>query len=261
MPAWIEITGGPSAGTTLWMTRPIMRLGSDAAMDLQIEGIAGHAVTVQFRDRRYFVYRRDPSLVRLAGVPLADDSAKAWRAGQALQLGEQTTLCLRIEGDPAPAAASSGAGQCVGPMSRDAPQSSSERSPTDSSKSAGRSRQMTIVGSFMLVFGAYLFLFQGDGMPPDSVQEQFHHLVEDLLRFSPPEDSRLQSLRPKLQEAYRWEITGCTGSAVQRYKEIRTMLLHRRGVHDRFAAEPFISELERRSQAFVCHRLETLGRR
>ncbi len=247
MSARIEVSAGPQAGTVHWITRPVLRLGCDPQMDLPLDGVAGHAVTLQFRGGQYLVFRRDESCVQLGGAAVDDGQPRPWRDGEVLQLGDHARLRLKIEGEPAPAPAPRE------PAAWGAASALPARSPRPSG-------QTVLLGGLVVLLSAYVFLVPGqDAASREGTNAEFERLIEDLLEYAPPEDIRLQTLRPQLQTAYGLESRGCREEAAGYYQRMRTLLQRPRHQHDRFAGLADIRAMERRLTGFVVQRLQQLS--
>lgn len=103
MPASIAVTSGISKGTTFWIERPVMRIGSDGCdLCLPSADLAAHAVTLEFRGGVYHAHNKTAATFQLNRKPLAAKESGIWQFGQELVLAPDVVLVLTSTGNPAP---------------------------------------------------------------------------------------------------------------------------------------------------------------
>lgn len=104
MPAKITVQSGISAGTTHWIERPVIRIGSDPQSDVCLPSadVAAHALTLEYRDGQYRVYNRCRSNVFVGMRSVETGKAVTWADTDLLQLNDDIELVLDVEEDPTP---------------------------------------------------------------------------------------------------------------------------------------------------------------
>jgi hypothetical protein len=104
MPAVIRAHTGIAAGSTFWIDRPVMRVGSDPQCEICLPTVElpPHVATLEYRDRRYMVYNRGSVVFTLGGAVLAPGGAAPWSADTSLELPGDVRLSLEIDEDPRP---------------------------------------------------------------------------------------------------------------------------------------------------------------
>jgi hypothetical protein len=107
MGARITVQTGIAAGSTLWIERPVVRIGSETSADLSIPSVklAAHAVTVEFRNGLYRVYNRSRDHIFLGGQALASGECAQWLDSDILELLDGIQLSLSVDEDPRPSPA------------------------------------------------------------------------------------------------------------------------------------------------------------
>ncbi len=105
MSANIRVESGISAGTKVWIDRPVLRIGSDPQCDVCLLSaeLAPHAITLEFRDGNYRAYNRSQSPVNIGSTVVQPGANAVWQADDTLQLPGDLRLALEIDGDPRPA--------------------------------------------------------------------------------------------------------------------------------------------------------------
>ncbi len=104
MPAKVTVQSGISAGTTHWIERPVVRIGSDPQSDVCLPSadVAAHALTLEYRDGQYRVYNRSRSKVFVGMQAVEPGQARAWSDMDILQLNDDIELVLDVDDDPTP---------------------------------------------------------------------------------------------------------------------------------------------------------------
>lgn len=103
MSASIAVTSGISKGTTFWIERPVMRIGSDGCdLCLPSADLAAHAITLEYRGGVYHAHNKTSATFQLNRQPLAGKQSGIWKFGQELILAPDVVLVLTASGDPAP---------------------------------------------------------------------------------------------------------------------------------------------------------------
>lgn len=105
MAARICIHSGIASGTTFWIERPVVRIGSDPSSDLCIPSsdVSSHALTVEYREGQYRVHNRSQSDLFVGGRVIEPHASRHWRESDLLELPDGVQLALELEGDGVPA--------------------------------------------------------------------------------------------------------------------------------------------------------------
>lgn len=260
MPARLVIKSGVVAGKEYPIQDEVLRIGSDSICELSLPdpGLAGHAVTLEFRDGSYFVHNRSDKLIRLNGQPLAVRAFRSWGVGQDLQLTEQLVLRLTIDGNAAPMKAQAPAPvrDARTPIQADTLQSPSPQSATGGSKNTGS--YAIIIVSCLLLAGYFMYYDSGDG-PVDkapqgkSPQQEFQELDEELSQDKRDSKAGPDSIRFLLKEARIAQLRGQRSRARDKYGQIQQALLTRRNSDGSFARD-----LDERTWNFVLRQIRSL---
>lgn len=104
MPAKVTIQSGISAGTSYWIERAVVRVGSDPKSDLCLPSanVPSHALTLEFRDGRYRIHNRCQVNVFVGTRVVEPGNAIEWPDTDILQLNNEIELVLDVEEDPSP---------------------------------------------------------------------------------------------------------------------------------------------------------------
>lgn len=104
MSARIIVQSGISAGTSHWIERSVIRIGSDPTMDLTIptSELASHAMTLEFREGVYRVHNRSDKAIHLGGQTIESGSAERWFDTDLIEIPGAVTLALDLGDDPSP---------------------------------------------------------------------------------------------------------------------------------------------------------------
>lgn len=259
MGARILVQSGIASGTTHWIERNVVRVGSDPGMDLTLpcDELDKHALTLEYRDGVYRVHNRCSVQVYLGGRTVAPGQSDQWYDTDLLELPGLVQLAMEVEDDPAPAPAPwvsparSSAAVAEEAVDMDAsaaaptpdrPVSSGSQRRQDSPRSpqaSSSSSTMLQVGVIVAcVLGCVLLLARdrvrrsadsGVSVP------KFEVIVDQALEQADP---ATQSLLRHVQYAESAMIRGNKKAARQRYALVRSILLssHSASVDDQQAS-------------------------
>jgi hypothetical protein len=210
MPASIAVTTGISKGTTFWIERPVMRIGSDGCdLCLPSADLAAHAITLEYRGGVYHAHNKTNATYQLNRQPLASKQSGVWQFGQELVLAPDVVLVLTATGDPAPSARPT-TDNLYFPDEVEAKPAAVNPSNEDeepAAKPPKKIMELTVI-VLCVVAGAFLLLRGQMKKPTQSDQPKvtFQQLVEDLQPKYPRLVHRLQytraaSLRGQTKEA------------------------------------------------------------
>ena len=226
MPASITIQSGVSAGTTFWIERPVIRIGSDPSADICLlaADVAAHAITVEFRDGVYRLHNRSGATVALGSAQLPSEQSSDWVPGNVLNPGGDIELLLAVEQDPAPGPAPAGY-QDQGDKD-DGPVILSDDTATvedEESKAKKRQTNMQIMVIILCVLGSVLMLaFKPNGTTKAKTPAvSFSSLIDTSLES----DTTSRKLVQHLQFAQAAVVRGDLRSAKRRFSEIRDRLV------------------------------------
>jgi hypothetical protein len=245
MSAKILVQSGIAAGTSHWIERNVVRVGSDPGMDLTVpcDVLDKHALTLEYRDGVYRVHNRCTVQVYLGGRTVSPGHSDQWHDTDLLELPGLIQLALEVDGDPAPAPPplfspalvsasldNDGPDESVPASSQSQPSDAPDRAnasgapvgqPTPSSSST-----MLQVGVIVVCVLGCVLLLARDRMrrSADSAVSvpRFDVIVDQAREKS---DSTTQSLLRHVQYAESAMIRGNTKAARQRYASVRSMLL------------------------------------
>jgi hypothetical protein len=104
MSATVRVESGIAAGTSYWIDRPVLRIGSDPQCDicLPTADLAPHALTLEFRGGGYRVYNRSGSPVTIGSTAIQAGANAAWNDAERVVLPGNLQLVLAFDGDPRP---------------------------------------------------------------------------------------------------------------------------------------------------------------
>lgn len=105
MTARICIHSGIASGTTFWIERPVVRIGSEPSSDLCIPSseVSPHALTVEYREGQYRIHNRSQSDLYVGGRVIEPHASRQWRESDLLELAGGVQLALELDDDGAPA--------------------------------------------------------------------------------------------------------------------------------------------------------------
>ncbi len=251
MSAKILVQSGIAAGTSHWIERNVVRVGSDPGMDLTVpcDALDKHALTLEYRDGVYRVHNRCTVQVYLGGRTVSPGHSDQWHDTDLLELPGLIQLALEVDGDPAPAppplfspamvsASMDNDGRDTGPdvtaraSSQSQPSGAPDRANASGapvgqpSPSASSSSTMLQVGVIVVCVLGCVLLLARDRMrrSADSAVSvpRFEVIVDQAREKSDP---ITQSLLRHVQYAESAMIRGNTKVARQRYASVRSMLL------------------------------------
>jgi hypothetical protein len=227
MSASIRIESGIAAGTSYWIDRPVLRIGSDPQCEICVPSaeVAPHAVTLEFRSGSYRAYNRSASPLTLGRIVLQPSAAGVWNDGDLLELPGDLRLSLAIDGDPRPSPRPD-AGLNDGFDDRQtsaADELSSAVTPEAAKAAKSKSLiQMAIIGVCVLGMAGLLMLSKGgeSAAGPTPNRPTFSAIVESSLKKS----DNIRSLVQKLQYAQSFIVRGNTERARTSFTELRDQL-------------------------------------
>jgi hypothetical protein len=207
MSATIRIESGIAAGTSYWIDRPVLRIGSDPQCEICLPSaeLAPHALTLEFRGGAYRAYNRGTAAISIGRTVVQPGAAGAWDEGAMAHLPDDLRLVLEVDGDPRPsprqetrfedgfasdaAADSAEARQAVG-------------APT-TKKSSKTALQLGIIGLCVLAGVGFLFMPRGEDAPVVN-RPTFETLVNSGLK----KDENVRALTQQLQYAQAALVRG-----------------------------------------------------
>jgi hypothetical protein len=232
MPALLRIESGISAGTSYWIDRAVLRLGSDPTCEvcLPTSELAPHAVTLEFRDGGYRLYNRSPVAVSLDGVNVPAGRATAWPAQSSLDLPGAIRLVLDVDGDPRPcpaptdrASANAGDFDLHG-MSRQSESHAPAKRGPPSAKA--RSKILAQLGIIVACMAGCALLLALDGKTDEPAARQI--AFEEIVASVPYNDAAARPLIQRLQFAQTALVRGRGDEARSRFAELRDGLVRLR---------------------------------
>lgn len=225
MSASIRIETGISAGTSYWIDRPVLRIGSDPQCEICLPSaeLAPHALTLEFRAGEYCVYNRGAAPLVVDGATVEAGGKGMWRGDTSLELSGAVRLRLAIDGDPRP---------CPRPESRDERddylENSSISAVVPNSKAddvaKGPSKalvQMGVIG--LCVLGTMAFLMVGRGGEAASQDRPTFESIVATSLASDEAASRADLQR--LQYAQAALVRGHHEHARERFLDLRDRLV------------------------------------
>jgi hypothetical protein len=224
MSARVRIESGIAAGTSYWIDRPVLRVGSDPQCEISVPSaeLAAHALTLEFRSGTYRAYNRSSSPIAVGSSTIQPGAAGVWSDGEALTLPGDVRLVLAFDGDPRPSPR---------PESRmddgfddDQPTSAGEApkavTPEEAQKAKSKSlMQMAIIG-LCVVGGGLLLMSSGSTETPAEDRPSFAQIVESSLK----KDNNIRTLVQKLQYAQSFIVRGNAEQARIQFSELRDQL-------------------------------------
>ena len=243
MPARILIQSGTSLGTSHWIEKNVVRIGSDPISDLVIPSAAvdAHALTVEYRQTGYRVYNRGTGVVLLSGSVLKPNQHADWIDSDLLELQDGVSLALEIDSDPSPSPPPSNSfRELPNPETSDSDQSTAGAKhtatpPTPStgaktSTSASRTAFQLVVTAACLLGCVGLILreqirnrSETAFATPGLVVPPFESVVEQALKA---ESSVPSEVLDKLQMAEAALVRGQVATARSRYQKLYDHLSH-----------------------------------
>jgi len=225
MSATIRIESGISAGTSYWIDRPVLRIGSDPQCEICLPSaeLSPHTLTLEFRGGAYRVYNRGTSAVSIGRAVVQPGGAAAWEEGDTAQLPGGLRLVLEVDGDPRPSPRQET--RVDDPYASDATAESAEARQTTGApttkKSSKTTMQLAIIGICILAGAAFLFMPRGEETPVVN-RPTFKSIVESGLK----KDDNVRALVQQLQYAEAAIVRGHPQLAGILYLRLRDQLLH-----------------------------------
>jgi hypothetical protein len=210
MPASIAVTSGISKGTTFWIERPVLRIGSDGCdLCLPSAELAAHAITLEYRGGVYHAHNKTSATFQLNRQPLAGKQSGIWQFGQELILAPDVVLVLTASGNPAPSPRPTTDALYFpeDAESKPAPVETSNEDAEPAAQPPKRIMELTVI--VLCVIGGALLMLRGQLKKPassDQPKVSFQKLVTELQPNYPHLVHRLQytraaSLRGQDEEA------------------------------------------------------------
>jgi hypothetical protein len=227
MSACIRIESGISAGTSYWIDRPVLRIGSDPQCEISLPTaeLAGHAMTLEFRNGTYRAYNRGTSPLSVGSAVIQSGGNALWQADEAAQLPGGVRLILEVDGDPRPSprpdslAADSilGTGQHA-ELAGD----TVDTAATPQKKSSSTMVQLAVIGFCMLATVAFLTMKRGGGAPAAANRPTFDSIVKNALE---KKNGVQRKVLPRLQFAQSAVVRGNSKLAQERFASLRDQLI------------------------------------
>ena len=247
MPASIRVESGIAAGTSFWIDRPVLRIGSDPQCEICLPSaeLAPHALTLEFRDGSYRAYNRGSSPVTIGAAVVQPGAAGVWREDQRVQLPGDLRLLLEVDGDPRPSPRPESRAEDAyaggnGAALVDAAGAAGEAA---AKKSSGTLVQLGIIG--ICVLGMAALLTMGGGSDADAPERPtFEAIVKETLA---KQDDDSRRLLPRLQYAQAALERGHQELARERFLKLRDQLVrHKESLpaDDRTDTERMLSYVE-----------------
>ncbi|HBE70828.1 MAG TPA: hypothetical protein DDW52_22000 [Planctomycetaceae bacterium] len=103
MGARLIVQSGTASGSTHWIEKKVVRVGSDPACDIVLPDtrVDGHALTIEFCAPNYRVHNRSDQQITIGSMLLSPGEVVHWPDSDLLQL-DDLVLALEIDVDPRP---------------------------------------------------------------------------------------------------------------------------------------------------------------
>jgi hypothetical protein len=230
MSAIIRVETGISAGTTYWIDRPVLRIGSDPNCEicLPTADVAPHALTLEYRDGKYRAYNRSPEPIRIGAAMVQQGATGVWGGDQAVQLPGDLRLVLQVDGDPRPSPRVDSRpddGFALQDGDLLAPGGPKAAGEATAKKSSSTMVQLAIIGACILGMAAFLSM-RGSGGGSAKSNEQlvsFDQIVATSLQAD--KDDAARALLPRLQFAQAALVRGHQELARIRFLKLRDLLI------------------------------------
>lgn len=225
MPATIHIESGISTGTSYWIDRPVLRVGSDPQCEICLPSaeLAPHALTIEFRDGGYRLYNRAQAPVQLGGMSIQPGGLGDLRADQAIELPGGLRLVLKVDGDPRPCPRPAETFEVFQDAENAAPSGAAD-TPGEAvvKKSSNSLVQLAIIG-FCVLGGVAFLTMSGGGETVALDRPTFEQLVEES--FSADADTAARDRIQRLQYAQAALVRGNYELAKVRFAKLRDQLI------------------------------------
>jgi len=227
MSACVRVESGISAGTSYWIDRPVLRIGSDPGCEVCLPSaeLAAHALTLEFRNGTYRAYNRGTSPVTVGSTTLKPGANEVWQADQVASLPGGLRLVLDVDGDPRPSPRPESlapesvitAGQYDGLLA-----DGGDPAAAAPKKSSSTMVQLGVILFCMLGMGAFLTMGRGGSPPTAANRPTFDSIVKESLE---KKDGVARKLLPNLQYAQSAVVRGNTVVAKERFSKLRDKLV------------------------------------
>lgn len=224
MSASVRIESGIAAGTSYWIDRPVLRVGSDPQCEISVPSadLPAHALTLEFRGGAYKAYNRTGVPIFLGGSSLQPGAAGAWNDGDVATLPGDVRLLLTFDGDPRPtprpdSRTDDGFDE---PQMAAAGESAQPGTPEQAQKAKSKSTMQLLVIGLCVAAGGLLLMASGDTEEAAADRPTFSQIVETSLK----KGDNIRTLVQKLQYAESFIVRGNDDVARQQFSELRDQL-------------------------------------
>jgi hypothetical protein len=233
MPALLRIESGISAGTSYWIDRSVLRVGSDPGCEvcLPTAELAAHAVTLEFREGAYKLYNRGLKSISVGGKSVASGGASQWTGDEPLELPGDIRLVLQIDGNPAPCPPP-GEQSAIGAYddgdaggTGDAARAENGRA---NAPSAAKSKMLTQIAVIGFCIAGCVMLIAFRGQADDQAANVKRLTFDELVASAPAGDPQARRLVAHLQLAQAAIVRGHTDLARARFADLRDKLIRER---------------------------------
>jgi hypothetical protein len=228
MSATVRVESGIAAGTSYWIDRPVLRIGSDPQCDicLPTAELAPHALTLEFRDGTYRVYNRGGGPVSVGPAALTPGANAVWNDGDPIVLPGNLQLALAVDGDPRPCprpelghdndlvtdTAAQPADTAAGPLDE-----------AEAKKKSSKTMvQLGVIAACVLAMAWFLTLGKGEETPPVN-RPTFDALVRKTLAKDASDP--LRAFLPRLQYAQAASVRNQNRLASTHFMKLRDQLV------------------------------------
>lgn len=225
MSASIRIESGIAAGTSYWIDRPVLRVGSDPQCEicLPTAELAPHALTIEFRNGAYRAYNRSTIPISVGRTVVQPGAAGEWNADNFLTLPGDVKLVLSVDGDPRPAPRPDVVAE---DNYAEVEPRAATVGPVTSATTKGRSKsliQMAVIAFCLLGMGGLLLISRSGGFDPQPVKNR--PSFDAIVRSSLKKDEAIRSLVQKLQFSQSFIIRGHNEYAKYCFSDLRDQLV------------------------------------
>jgi hypothetical protein len=228
MPACVRVDSGISVGTTHWIDRAVLRIGSDPQCDICLPSteLDPHALTLEFRGGAYRVYNRCTQPVHVGNSIVNQGANAEWHANESIHLPGDVRVSLVVDGDlhPSPRLDRPGGEGIVDDresLLADAA-TPDEAAAAVAKKSKSSLIQMGIIGACVLAVVAMLMMKNG-GVAETNAPDRptFNQIVQDSLK----KDEAHRAIVQRLQYAQAALVRGNERLARERFLKLRDQLV------------------------------------
>lgn len=228
MSASIRIESGIAAGTSYWIDRPVLRIGSDPQCEICVPSaeLAPHALTLEFRSGTYRAYNRGSSPVNIGRSIVQPGTAGAWNDGDMLVLPGDLRLVLAVDGDSRPSPRPEARTDDGIDEPEIATAGSSAATPEAAKQASSKSMiQMLVILVCVVGTGGLLLLNQTGGF--DAAPPVNRASFEEIVRGSLKKDAAIRQLVERLQYAQSFVVRGNDEYAKLCFSDLRDQLIRR----------------------------------